>query len=184
MRKIVAAEFLSLDGVMESPDKWHFPYYNNEMAEVQSAQMASWDTLLLGRRTYEEFAAVWPGRSGSEFGPVAEFMNNSPKLVASTTLHTLEWHNSTLIKGSIGDQLDKLKQQPGRDIAVIGSANLVQWLLRENLLDRLYLLIDPIVVGTGKRLFAQDGGQVPLRLVDSRTFGTGVLFLTYEAART
>jgi dihydrofolate reductase len=180
MRKIVAAEHLTLDGVVQSPEKWSFQYFNDELIGAIGASMASADTMLLGRRTYQEFAAVWPDRGTDE--PVAAVMNNTPKLVVSTTLDTVEWQNSTLITGNLVEELTRLKRQPGKNISVVGSPTLVRSLLREGLLDELQLLVYPIVVGTGERLFPDKGEPVPLRLVDATTFGTGVLSLTYAPA--
>lgn len=180
MRKIVAGEFLSLDGVMEAPNEWHFPYFNDEMGQAVGGQMAEADTMLLGRRTYQEFAAAWPDRPSDE--PGADFMNNTPKLVVSRTLDTVEWQNSSLIKGDVVEELTKLKRQPGKNIGISGSATLVRWLLRQGLLDELRLLVHPIVVGSGKRLFQDVDDRVPLKLVDSKTFSTGVLYLTYGPA--
>ena len=182
MRKIVAGLFLSLDGVVESPDQWHFPYFNDEMGEAVGTQMAAADTMLLGRVTYQEFAGYWPQQS-SDVEP-ADYMNNTPKLVVSTTLDTVEWQNSTLIKGNVAQELTRLKQEPGKNISVVGSATLVRSLLREDLLDELRLLVHPIVVGRGKRLFEDGGGQKALKLVESKTFSTGVLSLTYQPAAT
>jgi dihydrofolate reductase len=180
MRKIVAGEFISLDGVVEAPDKWHFPYFNDEMGEAVGAEMTGADAMLLGRRTYQEFAAAWPSRPSDE--PGADFMNNTPKYVLSTTLDEVEWQNSTLIKDNAVEEITRLKQQPGGTIFVSGSPTLVRWLLRERLLDELHLLLHPIVVGAGKRLFEDGIGQVPLKLVDSKTFSTGVLSLNYAPA--
>jgi dihydrofolate reductase len=180
MRKIVAGLFLSLDGVMEAPETWHFPYFNDEMGEAVAAQMAAADTMLLGRRTYEEFAAYWADK-GSDVD-FADVINNTPKLVASSTLRSVDWQNSTLIEGNVADALRRLKEQPGKDISITGSATLVRSLLRDNLLDELRLLVHPIVVGSGRRLFQGDGDRVPLKLVDARTFTTGVLYLTYVPA--
>jgi dihydrofolate reductase len=180
MRKIVAGLFVSLDGVMESPEKWHFPYFNDEMGEAVGAQMAEADTMLLGRRTYEAFAAYWP-HQGSEV-ELADHMNNTPKLVVSNTLRSPEWQNSTLISGDVAQELRRLKEQPGKDISITGSATLVRSLLRDGLLDELRLLVHPIVVGTGKRLFEEEREPIPLKLLDSKTFSTGVLYLTYGPA--
>ena len=182
MRKIVAGEFVSLDGVVEAPNEWHFPYFNDEMGEAVGSEMTEADTMLLGRRTYEEFAAAWPDRPSDE--PGADFMNNTPKFVVSTTLETVEWKNSTLVKGDFVEEITRLKQQPGGTIFVSGSPTLVRWLLRERLLDELHLLLHPIVVGHGKRLFENGIGQVPLKLVESKTFSTGVLSLNYAPADT
>jgi dihydrofolate reductase len=181
MRKIVAGLFISLDGVVESPDQWHFTYFNDEMGREIGSQMAAADTLLLGRRTYEEFAAYWPDKTGDD-DPMANYMNNTPKLVVSRTLDSVEWRNSTLITGNVAEELRGLKQQPGKNISITGSATLVRSLLRDGLLDELRLLVHPIVVGTGRRLFEDGSDRVALKLVEARTFSTGVLALTYEPA--
>ncbi len=180
MRRIVAGLFMSLDGVVESPERWHFPYFNDEMGAAVGAAMAAADTMLLGRRTYEEFAGYWP-HQGSDV-PMADQMNSTPKLVVSRTLDRVEWQNSTLVKGNVVEELTRLKGQPGKNINITGSGTLVRSLLRDGVLDELMLLVHPIVVGRGKRLFEDMGAQVPLKLVDSQIFGTGVLSLTYEPA--
>lgn len=181
MRRIVAGEFVSLDGVMEAPDQWHFPYWSDEMGEVVGEQMSKSDAMMLGRVTYQEFAGFWPNENADE-NDIAGYMNNTPKYVVSTTLDTLEWQNSTLISGDVAEEIRKLKDQPGGDISVTGSAKLVQSLLRYGLLDELRLLVHPIVVGKGKRLFGDSDDKLGLELVDSKTFSTGVLFLTYRPA--
>lgn len=178
MRKIIAGLFMTLDGVTESPDKWSFPYFNEEVGQIIQSNMDSADTMLLGRRTYEEWAEYWPGKT-AEDDPFAGYINNTPKLVASTTLKTLEWQNSTLIEGDVMEELAKIKRQPGKDIAMSGSVTLVGSLLSAGLLDELALLVSPIVLGSGKRLFENGGSPVPLKLVDSKTLGNGVLSLTY-----
>jgi len=182
MRKVTAGLFVSLDGVTESPDKWHFPYFNDEMGEAVGAAMAAADAMLLGRVTYEEFASYWPGVS-SEDQPFADYMNTAPKYVASRILEEpLEWNNSTLIKGNLAEEIRRLKRQPGKNIGITGSVTLVRSLLQEDLLDELGLMIHPVVVGSGKRLFGE--GDVPkkLKLVGSKTFSTGVVYLTYRPA--
>ena len=181
MRKIVAGLYVSLDGVSESPEKWTFPYFNDEVGQVVASQMAEADAGLLGRRTYQEFAAYWPNQTADD-NPLADQINNMPKFVVSTTLPSVEWQNSTLITGDVAQQLNRLKQQPGKNISVTGSATLVRWLLGEGLLDQLRLLLYPLVVGTGRRLFEDGGDEVGLRLVDSKPFSTGVVSLTYEPA--
>ena len=181
MRKVTAGLFVSLDGVVESPEKWHFPYFNDEMGEAIGAAMAASDAMLLGRVTYQEFAAYWPGVS-SEDEPFATHMNNTPKYVVSKTLDKAEWNNSTLISGNVAEEITKLKQQPGKNIGITGSATLVQSLLQDDLLDELGLMIHPVVVGSGKRLFQEGGGPKGLKLVDSMTFSTGVVSLTYQPA--
>lgn len=183
MRKLTAGLFVSVDGVVESPEKWTFPYFNDEVGQVVQSQMEAADTMLLGRRTYEEFAAYWPDKT-AEDDPFADYINNTPKLVVSNTLRSVEWRNSTLVTGDVVEELTKHKQQPGKNIGMTGSATLVGSLLRDGLLDELKLLLYPIVVGTGKRLFEGSADQVPLKLVESRALSNGVLSLTYESAGT
>ena len=185
MRKIVAGLFISLDGVYEAPDQWHFPYFNDEMGAAVDEQIAASDAMLLGRVTYEEFASFWPQQSADDID-IAAHMNETPKYVVSSTLDTLDWQNSTLIDGNnVVAELQKLKEQPGKNIGVTGSGTLVRSLLREGLLDELRLLVHPIVVGGGrKRLFPEGYDQLPLTLVASQTFGTGVLSLTYAPTAT
>ncbi|WP_158850922.1 dihydrofolate reductase family protein [Saccharothrix deserti] len=177
MRKIVAWLFITLDGVVESPEKWVM--YNDELGETIGAEADAADTLLLGRRTYEVFAASWPQRT-IEDDPLADWMNNTPKLVASTTLDdSPDWRNSTVIKGDVAKELHALKSQPGKNILVNGSPTLVQWLLHHNLLDELRLFQHPIVAGGGKRLFTDSGNRVKLTLSHSRALSNGVLDLAY-----
>jgi dihydrofolate reductase len=186
IRKVIASELVSLDGVVESPEKWHFPYFNDEMGEAIGAAMAASDAMLLGRVTYEEFAAFWPSQeeASDEDQEIADYMNNTPKFVVSKTLEEpLERNNSTLIKGDVAGEITKLKQQPGKDISITGSPTLVRSLLADDLLDELRLMVHPIVVGSGKRLFEDGSDQKVLQLVDSKTFSTGVLYLTYQPAQ-
>ena len=183
MRKVVASELVSLDGVIESPEKWSFQFHNDEMAEAQGAGMAAADAMLLGRVTYQEFASYWPYQNSAD-QPFTDYLNNTPKYVVSTTLEgPLEWQNSTLIKGNVAEAIAKLKRQPGKDIGIVGSGTLVRSLLRQDLLDELRLMVHPIVMGSGERLFEDGGDQKMLELVDSKTFGTGVLYLTYQPAQ-
>ncbi len=182
MRKVVASEFVSLDGVMESPEKWHFPYWSDEMGEAIGAAMARADAMLIGRVTYEEWAAYWPSQNPDE-NQIAGYMNNTPKYVISTTLQEpLEWQNSTLIKENVAQEITDLKQQAGGDISISGSGTLVRSLLADDLLDELRLMVHPVVVGSGKRLFEDGSDQKALEFVDSKTFGTGVVYLTYRPA--
>lgn len=181
MRRIVAGLFISLDGVVESPETWHFPYFNtDELWARIEAGLAEADAILLGRRTYQRFAKFWPNQ-GSEV-PMADFLNNTPKYVVSATLDTLEWSNSIRVTGALGEELTKLKRQPGKNIQMPGSPTLVRSLLRDGLLDELSLVIDPIVVGSGMRLFDGITGQLRLKLVDSMTLSTGALSVTYQPA--
>jgi len=181
MRKIVAGLYVSLDGVTESPEKWTFPYFNDEVGQVVGSQMAESDAILLGRRTYEEFAAYWPDRTAAD-DPFADYLNNTPKYVVSTTLTSLEWENSTLIQGDIADALTQLKEGPGKNISITGSATLVRSLLSSGLIDELRLLLYPIVVGNGKRLFEDVREQFAVNLVESKAFSNSVVSLTYEPA--
>jgi dihydrofolate reductase len=178
MRKIVAGLFITLDGVYEAPDQWQGNYFNDEMGAVVSELMAAAGTMLLGRRTYEEFAAFWPNQSAED--PIAAHMNGTPKLVASRTLRDVAWQNSTLLTGDASSELRQLKAQPGDDIGVTGSGTLVRGLLHDGVLDQLHLLVHPIVVGSGKRLFPDGTDAERLRLVDARAFSTGVVHLVYE----
>lgn len=176
MRKIVAGLYVSLDGVVQSPEEWTGPYFSAELGKVIGSLIAGGDTLLLGRVTYETFAASFAGQSGG----MADQMNNFPKVVVTTTLEKAEWQNSTLITSDFMEKVTELKQRPGRNINISGSATLVAWLLREGLLDELDLLVMPVVVGHGKRLFEGGGDQVLLKLNRSETLPSGVLHLIYE----
>jgi len=183
MRKVVASELVSLDGVMESPENWSFQFHNEEMAQANEAGMAAADAMLLGRVTYQEFASYWPYQNSAD-QPFTDYLNNTPKFVVSTTLEEpLEWQNSTLIKENVAEEIAKLKQQSGKDIAIVGSGTLVRSLLRDDLLDELRLMVHPIIVGNGRCLFEEGCDQKVLRLVDSKTFGTGVVYLTYQPDR-
>ena len=179
MRKVVAVELVSLDGVMESPEEWAFSYANDEMEEANAAGMAASDALLMGRVTYEQMVAYWPNQPGGT--PMVDYINSVPKYVASTTLQEpLEWNNSTLIKGNVAEKVSRLKQQPGKDILVFGSGDLVITLMHHDLIDEYRLMVFPVVVGSGKRLFENWSDQKALELVDSKTSSTGVLYLTYQ----
>ena len=177
MRKIVAGLFMSVDGVVDAPDAWTGPYFSPEVGQLVGSLIAEGDTLLLGRVTYQGFAAAFGGQTGG----MADTMNSFPKVVVSTTLDRADWQNSTLISTNIAGEITKLKQQPGRNINVSGSGTLVDWLVRQGLLDRLDLLVFPVVVGHGKRLFG-DGSQVPMSLAASKAFSSGVVHLTYHPA--
>ena len=181
MRRVVAVELVSVDGVMGSPEEWAFTYSNDEREEANAAGMAASDAMLLGRVTYEGLAAFWPNQPGGT--PMVDYINSVPKHVVSRTLEEpLGWNNSTLLEGDVAEGVAELKQEPGKDITIIGSGALVRSLLREGLLDELRLMVHPIVLGGGKRLFEDGGDRKALELVDSQTFGTGVLYLTYRPA--
>ena len=183
MRKIVAVELLSLDGVMESPNEWAFSYSNDEIEAENAAGMAASDALLLGRKTYEEFAAFWPDQPGGT--PMVDYINDVPKFVVSDTLEEpLGWNNSALIPGDgFAGKIAELKQRPGKDITVVGSCDLVRSLHRAGLLDELNLTVHPLILGIGRRLFDGWEGTERMTLADSKTFGTGVVSLTYQPER-
>lgn len=177
MRNIIVTTFLSLDGVMEEP-AWTFKYWNDEIAQFKGEESSACDALLLGRVTYQGFAAAWP--ESKDEG--ADYFNNVRKYVVSTTLDKAAWSNSTLIKDNVVAHITTLKQQDGKDIAVHGSATLVQTLMQHDLVDRYRLLIYPVVLGKGKRLF-QEGTAATLRLVEVRSLDSGVAALIYEPDR-
>ena len=178
MRKIIAGLFISLDGVVEAPQDWHFPYFNDEMGEAVADQANAADTMLFGRNTFEEFASFWPNQ-GSDV-PFADVINNTPKVLVTTTLESVDWGPTTIINDVAS--VKALKEQPGKDISITGSPTLVRSLLREGLLDELRLLVHPIVVGHGKRLFETEDQPIPLKLIESKTFQTGVQAMTYAPA--
>jgi dihydrofolate reductase len=179
MRKIVAGLMMSVDGVVEAPEAWTGPYFSPEIGQAVGSIMAAGDTMLLGRVTYQAFAASF---SGNTTDPMAAQMTATPKVVVSTTLENAEWENSTLIRDDVAAQIARLKGQPGKNINISGSATLVAWLLRQGLLDELNLLLFPVVVGHGKRLFGGDGSQAGLTLSRHEAFGTGVAQLIYSPA--
>ena len=178
MGKIVSNFFISVDGVVEAPDQWHFPYWNDEMEAVVTRGFGSTDAMLMGRALYEEWAAYWPT---SEDEATAALFNEMPKYVVSRSLREPSWHNTTVIGDDVAAGIRALKENVERDISMSGSATLVRWLLAERLLDELNLLVHPVVVGKGQRLF-EDTPNHPLRLVSSETFRTGVLHLRYASA--
>jgi dihydrofolate reductase len=183
MRKVAAWFFISLDGVVESPEKWHLDLFDADMGASVDALSAEADTILFGRVTYQEFASFWPT---STIEPFASHINNTPKYVVSTTLDEVEWgkwDRPKLIKRNVAKEISNLKQQPGKTIGVSGSPTLVCSLLQDDLLDELTLMIHPVIVGSGKRLFTDLGDLKKLQLVDSKVTGTGVVILTYRPAK-
>jgi dihydrofolate reductase len=180
VRKVVAGLFISLDGITESPDKWQFEHFDEDMMAAMSAYIAEVDTVLLGRVTYQEWASYWPNSPDDLFAP---HINNAPKHVVSTTLDDVEWGkwgNATLISGDLAEAVADLKRQPGNNIAVEGSPSLVESMLQDDLLDELTLMIHPVVAGGGKRLFKDGRALKRMWLVDSKTTATGVSILTFE----
>ena len=181
MKKISAGLLMSLDGVIEAPDQWQMPYYSDEVGEIIIAQLAKSSALLLGRKTYQEFAGFWANTD--ERDPMANALNGIPKLVASTTLASVDWSNSSLLTGNVMEEIARIKQLPGNDIAMSGSSTLIKSLLLAGLLDELQLLVQPIIVGHGRHLFENGGDHQPLTLVDSKTLPKGVIHLTYQAEK-
>lgn len=178
MRRISAGLFMTLDGIVDGEEKWVGPYQSPEFGETIQSLMAAGDTVLLGRVTYEFFADAFGGQPG----PEADYLNNVHKVVVSRTLTGPNWHNTTLISDNVAEEIVKLKRRPGKKINMSGSITLVQWLLREGLLDELHLIIFPVVVGTGRRLFEDPGDQVAFTLENCSTLPNGVLHLTYAVA--
>jgi dihydrofolate reductase len=179
VRRVVVTEFISLDGVMEEP-AWTAPYWNDEIAKFKGEESSASDALLLGRVTYQGFAAAWP--ESKDEG--ADYFNSVRKHVVSKTLEEpLGWNNSTLIKDNVVEKITNLKkQQDGKDLAVHGSATLVQTLMQHDLVDRYRLLVYPVIVGNGKRLF-KEGIPATLKLLGSQSFSSGVVALVYEPDR-
>jgi dihydrofolate reductase len=180
MRKITAGMFVSLDGVVEAPDQWHFPYFNDEMGAAVDAQLGAADTILLGRETYDSFAGAWPDREadGGEDAEFAKKLGDARKIVVSRQRLEFDWRNSEQLTGDLADAVTVLKNEPGGDIAMSGSVSVVRQLLAAGLLDELHLFVHPIAVRTGARLF-DEGEAIPLRLLSSQAFKTGVLYLVY-----
>jgi dihydrofolate reductase len=184
MRKITAGLFISLDGVVEAPDQWHFPYFNDEMGAAVDAALGNADTLLFGRKTYDSFAGAWPEReaAGGDDAPFAKKLGDARKIVASRRNLEFTWRNSEQLEGDLVATVTALKNEPGGDIAMSGSISIVRQLLAAGLLDELHLLVHPIAVRKGMRLFDEGDTPIPLTLISSTTFKTGVLHLVYTAA--
>jgi len=194
MSKIVAFTSLTLDGVMQAPGRpdedrrggfehggWAIPYADSVMGTVSAESGASSGALLFGRRTYEDFYAVWPNRTDGN--PFTAVLNNTQKYVASTMLkEPLPWVNSTLLKGDAAEAVARLKAQPGKDLVVLGSGVLLRSLMQHKLVDEFILLIHPLVLGSGRRLFSDGGQCAALRLIEAKTTTTGVVIATYQPA--
>lgn len=188
MRKLNAALFITLDGVVEAPGAsdttlpekrgWSMPYMNDDVGQVIGASMATSDAMLLGRKTYQDFAAFWPQVPADD--PFGQFMNNQTKYVVSTTLNKAEWKNSHLIKGDVAAELDKLKQQPGQDISIVGSGTLTRSLIEANLVDELQLMLCPVVLGVGKRLFEGNPSTTTMKVIEARAFDSGMIYLRLQ----
>jgi dihydrofolate reductase len=185
VRKIVASLFISLDGVVEAPDQWHFPYFNDEMGAAVDRVLGAADTVLLGRKTYDSFAGAWPEReaAGGEDAGFAKALGDARKIVVSNQQLEFTWRNSEQLKAELVEAVTALKSEPGdTHIAMSGSVSVVRRLLAAGLLDQLHLLVHPIAVRKGMRLFDEAESPVPLTLISSQTFKTGVLNLVYGPA--
>jgi dihydrofolate reductase len=181
VRKIKSNFFISLDGVVEAPDKRHFPYFDDEMGAAVGASFATTDAMLMGRVLYDEWAAYWPEHADEPFGDV---MNSMKKYVVSNSLDTAEWQNSEIVSGDVAQKLTEIKSQDGGDISMSGSPTTARWLLRAGLIDELNLLVHPIAVGDGlARLFPPDEPSIALELLSAQTFKSGVLNLSYATAK-
>jgi dihydrofolate reductase len=186
MRKLVVTEFVTLDGVMEAPGGepthphtgWVFDFIGKEQEEFKLQELLEADAQLIGRVTYESFAGAWPERAGE----MADKMNSMPKYVVTTTLDELDWNNSIPIKGDVAGQVARLKQEDGGPILVAGSRTLVHTMMEHDLVDEYRLMVFPVVLGSGKRLFPESPDKTTLELVDTKTFETGVQVNTYRPA--
>jgi dihydrofolate reductase len=185
MRKIVAGLFISLDGVIEDPQDWHFPYFNDEMGAAVTATLGAADTVLFGRKTYDSFAGAWPEReaAGGEDAGMAKALGDARKIVVSDQRLEFTWRNSEQLEGDLVEAVAALKNEPGEGvIGLSGSVSVVRQLLAAGLLDELHLLVHPIALRRGKRLFDEGETPIPLRLISSEAFTTGVLNLVYGPA--
>ncbi|MBY8881305.1 dihydrofolate reductase family protein [Actinacidiphila acidipaludis] len=184
MRKITAGLFIALDGVVEAPDQWHFPYFDEQMGAAVSASLGSADTMLFGRVTYDSFAGAWPEReaAGGDDAGFAKSLGDVRKIVVSRRPLEFSWRNSEQLEGDFVETVTALKKDPGGDIALSGSVSLVRQLLAAGLLDELRLLVHPIAVRRGMKLFDEGTAPIPLRLLSSEAFTTGVLNLVYGPA--
>jgi dihydrofolate reductase len=188
MGKIVVSEFVSLDGVMEDPGGaegtkyggWTFQFGSDEQEQFKAKELFAADALLLGRRTYEGFAAAWPTMEGT--GAYGEKMNGMPKYIVSTTLSAVTW-NATLLKGDLAEELARLKQEISQDILIFGSGQLVHSLIAQRLVDEYRLMVFPVILGAGKRVFPDGGEKTTLRFLESKPFSSGVTVLTYQPAK-
>jgi dihydrofolate reductase len=178
--RLVATEYTSLDGVFEEPGHWSGPFFNDEAAQFKLDELHASDALLLGRNTYEGFAAAWP--SMTDEAGFADKMNSMPKYVVSSTLERAEWPGSKLIEGDVAEEIRKLKQEPGQDLLLSGSAQLFNALMQENLIDLYRFMLHPVVLGKGKRLFAEGVDAKPLDLTETKRFSSGIVILEYEPA--
>src|SRR4029077_5560315 len=179
--RLVATEYLSLDGVFEEPGRWSGPFFNDEAGQFKWAELQARYAVLLGRKTDEGFSAAWPNMKGTgEFG---EKMNTMTKYVVSSTLNKVDWPGSKLVKGDLAEEIRRLKREPGHDLLLSGSAQLFNALMKENLIDLYRLMLHPVFLGTGKRLFADGIGKRVLDLVETKRFGLGIVVMEYKPVR-
>ncbi len=181
MRKIVVADFISLDGVVEAPETWHMQYVDEEMMAAMFEENDRFESMLLGRRTYESFAGAFADAPAED--EAAAQMNRQTRYVVSSTLRDPEWAGTTVLSGDVVAGVRALKEQPGGDLLTVGSTRLVRTMLRAGLVDELSLLVHPVVVGSGERLFEDDGPKVTLETVSTRTLGNGVTKAVYRVVR-
>jgi dihydrofolate reductase len=177
MRKVVVTEFISIDGVVEDPHLWHFEFWSDEMGAFKLNELQATDALLLGRVTFEGFAAAWPGRT-DEAG-FADKFNSMPKYVVSTTLQHPDWNNSHVIRDNVAAEVAKLKEGDGGEISIQGSVELINSLLDSDVIDEYRLMVHPIVVGKGKKLFLDREASKSLALTKTESLPNGVMVLTY-----
>ena len=175
--RVVATEYLSLDGVFEEPGRWSGPFFNDEAAQFKLRELQASDALLLGRKTYEGFAAAWP--SMTDEAGFADKMNSMPKYVVSSTLDRVDWPGSRLVTGDVAEEVRKLQQEPGQDLLLSGSGQLFTAMKQANLIDLYRFMVHPIVLGKGKRLFAEGVDEKVLALTHTETFGSGIIILEY-----
>jgi dihydrofolate reductase len=181
VRKIIASEFVSLNGVMEAPEQWHFPFINFDLQAEINASIHAADALLFGRVTFEIFAKHWSSKTHNEHG-IADQLNRVPKYVVSTTLEHTDWNNSSILKGNLKEEILRLKMQTGGDIGIIGSAKLVESLLQMDLIDEIRLWVHPVVVKGGQHLFSDQFDSKTMHLLESKTHETGVVSVLYQTA--
>jgi dihydrofolate reductase len=176
--RLVATEYLTLDGVFEEPGPWSFPFFDDQAAQFKANELQASDALLLGRVTYEGFARAWPAMEGT--GDFGVKMNTMPKYVVSSTLASADWTGSRLVRGDVVEEVHKLKAQQGDDLLLSGSAQLFNAMMNAGLIDRYRFMVHPLVLGEGRRLFATGAARRSLRLVDTKTFSKGIVVVEYE----
>lgn len=179
--RLVATEYLSLDGVFEEPGHWSIPFFSDDVGQFKYAELQESDALLLGRRTYEGFAAAWPSMEEAT-GDFGVKMNTMPKYVATSTLEPLDWAGSVRLEGDVVDAVAALKEKPGRDLLLAGSAQLFTTLHNAGLVDVYRMMVHPIVLGSGDRLFLADTDRRTLALTSAKTYESGIVVLEYERA--